>query len=584
MNIFQILNLVCGLSLFLFGMNFMGDTLKKSAGKKLKGLLGRLTGKPSRGFLLGLSVTAVIQSSSATMVMVVGFVNSGSITLHQAISVIMGANVGTSLTSWLTGLAGLESAGGVGSFLEWLKPDAWIPLLAFAGILLYMFGKKERRKSIGMILLGVSVLMVGLNMMSEAVKPLASNESFKTFLLKFQNPFFGVLAGMVMTAVLQSSSAAVGILQSLTLTGAITYGNAIPIILGQNIGTCVTALISSIGAGKNAKRAAFVHFYFNVIGTVAGLCGFYLLHWIFRFSFVTSPLNMWGIAIVHTLFNLLTVALVAPFSGFLERLVCLTVRSKEETEEFSMLDSRLMETPALAVMAANRAAVQMSHASRAAYLGAVPLLEKFNEDGFEYVKAREEKADRFEDSIGAYLVKLSSLNTAGRDSREITKLLRLIGDFERISDHARDLGEAALELHEKEIVLSGQAREELQVITDAVSEALMLAVNSFEEGDLAKAELVEPLKQVVHELQFKVKNAHTLRLQSGECTMEHGFIFSDILNDLERIVDHCSNIAGCVIEISRYRSLELHRYTGTVRQNNADFGRHYQMYVQKYRV
>ena len=584
MSIFDVLSLLCGLALFLYGMNVMGDALKKSAGNRLKTILGSLTSNQAKGFLLGLGVTAIIQSSSATTVMVVGFVNSATMTLTQAVGVIMGANVGTAVTSWLTGLSGVGSGESVSAFLNWIKPSAWMPVLAVVGLGLTMFSKRDRRKSIGEVLLGFSVLMVGMDIMSSSVSGLKDSESFRSILTMFENPILGVIAGTVITAIVQSSSASVGILQSLTTTGAITYGAAIPIIMGQNIGTCVTALISSISANRNGKRAAVIHLYFNIIGVVVWLSVFYILNAIFHFAFVGSTIGMWGVASVHTIFKILSVMLMAPFTKQLEKLAVLTVRDKGRDGEANLLDERLLSTPSVAIKCCDEVADKMASVSCDALRRAADILLAYDEKSAEVVYSYEDKADRYEDAISSYLVKLSSREMSESDSHEITKLLRVIGDFERISDHAVNLVESSQEMFDKKLEFSEFAKEEIRVLCSAVLEIVSLAEKSFTDGDLQAASKVEPLEEVVDFLKDQIKLQHTLRLQKSECTIEHGFILSDMLTNLERVADHCSNIAGCVIEMTRFDELSLHEYLGNVKRTGEEFDQDYKAYLRKYSI
>lgn len=581
MSIFDVLTLLCGLALFLYGMELMGDALKKSAGNRLKVILGKMTSNSFKGFLLGLGVTAVIQSSSATTVMVVGFVNSGTMTLLQAVGVIMGANVGTAVTSWLTAMSGLDGGASVSAALQWLKPSSWMPVLALIGICLVMFVKRGRKKDIGVILLGFSILMVGMDLMGGAVSGLRESEAFRSILTMFENPILGVLAGLILTAIVQSSSASVGILQSLTVTGAITYGAAIPIIMGQNIGTCVTALISSVGANKNGKRAALVHLYFNIIGVVFWLSTFYICNGIFRFPFVSQAIDMWGVAFVHTLFKILSVLLIAPFSRQLVKLATISVPEKGK-EEVNLLDERLLDTPAIAVERAEEVTKTMAVLSRDALLRSLRLLSEYSAEEAEAVRTAEEQVDVLEDSVGTYLVKLSSRSMDESDSREITKLLHLIGDFERISDHAVNIVESAEEMRDKKLTFSAEAKREISVMVSAITEILTLATDSFVRNDLHAASLVEPLEQVVDGLRDQIKLNHILRLKKSECTIEHGFVLSDLLTNFERVSDHCSNIAGCVIEISEYDALDMHRYLDAVKAGGEDFTQHYQEYRHKY--
>ena len=584
MTLFDVLQLLCGLALFLYGMNVMGDALKKSAGKSLKTILGTLTSSPLKGFLLGLMVTVVIQSSSATTVMVVGFVNSATMTLTQAIGVIMGANVGTAITAWLTALNGLGGEGGqeLVGVVSWLKPDAWMPILAVIGIALTMFAKKERKKDIGVILLGFAVLMTGMDVMSSAVGGLKSSEEFKNILTMFENPILGILAGLVLTAIVQSSSASVGILQSLTVTGAITYGAAIPIVMGQNIGTCVTALLSCLGASKNAKRAALAHLYFNVIGVVFWMTAYTVLNFFLDFAFASFAIDMWGVALVHTVFKVLCVILIMPFSKQLEKLATISVKDSKEDEHLPMLDDRLLDTPAVAVESAKAAAVQMATLSCEGLLLSLKAFTEYDEKLAAQIRAAEDKADIYEDMIGSYLIKLSAKDMNERDSHEITKLLHIIGDFERISDHSVELLCSAEEMVDKKLEFSPEAQHELKILSSAIDEIVHLALSSFTSDKLLNAAHVEPLEEVVDYLKDQIKLQHILRLQKSECTIEHGFVLADILNAMERVSDHCSNIAGCVIEISQHDSLSMHSYLSAIRAGGDEFDRLYNEYLKKY--
>ena len=580
----MVLPLLCGLALFLYGMDLMGDSLKKSAGSSLKTTLGKMTSSPVRGFLLGLIVTSIIQSSSATTVMVVGFVNSGTMTLIQAVGVIMGANVGTAVTSWLTGLSG------IGDALALLKPDTWVPIIAIISVCLIMFVKRGKKRDVGFILIGFSILMVGMSMMSDAVSGLRNNEQFASILTMFNNPLLGVLAGLVLTAIVQSSSASVGILQALTVSGGITYGMAIPIVMGQNIGTCVTAMISSISAGKNGKRAALIHLYFNIIGVVVLLSMFYLANWIFNFHigevrFVDTTIDMWGVAGVHTIFKLLSVALIAPFYRQLEKLARLTIKdSAEESERANLLDERLIETPAIAVARATEVTAVMANASARAFNAAISLFDNYDAKTAELVRKLEDKADAYEDALGSYLVKISGHDLDERDSKQVTKLLHIIGDFERISDHAVNILESAEEMRDKKIDFSQEAKDELAVLRSAVAEILQKTESAFAANDVILSREVEPLEQVVDDLRDKIKLNHIIRLQKSECTIEHGFILADLLNNLERVADHCSNIASCVIEISSYDALDMHKYLAELKNDNEAFDEKYKEYQKKYRI
>ena len=573
MGIIEVLYLLLGLALFLYGMDVMGDSLKKSAGSRLKAILSKMTSSPLRGFLLGLGVTTIIQSSSATTVMVVGFVNSGTMLLTQAVGVIMGANVGTAVTAWLTALSGL--GGDVEdklSWIKWLKPDSWMPILAVIGICLIMFTKRGKKKDIGNILLGFAILMVGMDTMSEAVSELAKDPSFTSILTMFSNPILGLLAGLVLTAVVQSSSASVGILQSLTVSGVITYGAAIPIVMGQNIGTCVTALLSALSAGKNGKRAAIIHLYFNIIGVIFWLSTFYIVDAFANFAFIDSSIDMWGVAGVHTIFKILSVIAIAPFYKQLEKLSILTIRDKkDENDEIHLLDERLFETPAIAVERSTVATYSMAKIACEALKKSLVLFDKYDPKLADEIRDLENKADQYEDQIGSYLVKLSAYDMTEQDSNQVTKLLHIIGDFERISDHAVNVVESAEEMKEKKIEFSAEANADIAVMKTAVSDIVDMTYRAFVENDLTIAENIEPLEEVVDDIRNEIKLGHIIRLQKSECSIEHGFVLSDVLNNFERVSDHCSNIAGCVIEISKYDALSMHEYTEGVKNDGGDF-------------
>jgi len=584
----MILPLLCGLALFLYGMDLMGDSLKKSAGSGLKATLGKMTSSPVKGFLLGLVVTAIIQSSSATTVMVVGFVNSGTMTLLQSVGVIMGANVGTAVTAWITGLSGVggESESVVDA-LSLLKPDSWVPIVAVIGICLLMFVKRGKKKDIGLILIGFAVLMVGMDMMSGAVSGLRENDSFKSILTMFENPILGILAGLILTTIVQSSSASVGILQALTVTGGISFGAAIPIIMGQNIGTCVTALISSISANKNGKRAALIHLYFNIIGVALVLSLFYLANWIFSFRmngipFVDNVIDMWGVAAVHTVFKIICVILIGPFYRQLEKLARISIKDKGETETVNLLDERLFETPAIAVARATEVTQNMAEISCSALRSSLEMFDSFDAKAADTIREYEGKADNYEDALGTYLVKMSNEDMDEVDSKQVTKLLHIIGDFERISDHAVNVLESAEEMRDKKIEFSKEAQKEMSVLRAAVSEILDITERAFLTNDVALAADVEPLEQVVDDLRDKIKLNHILRLQKSECTIEHGFVLADLLNNFERVSDHCSNIAGCVIEISTYDALDMHKYLAEIKHGSEAFEEKYKEYKRKY--
>ena len=578
MDLFDVLTLLGGLSLFLFGMNLMGASLEKRAGSSLKILLGKLTSRKILGFLTGMGVTAVIQSSSATTVMVVGFVNSGLLTLRQAISVIMGANVGTTVTAWILSLTGLD---GDNFFVMLLKPTSFTPILALIGVVLTMMAKSDKKKDVGMILLGFAVLMFGMDTMSGAVAGLEEVPEFRNILLMFSNPVLGVLAGAGLTAIIQSSSASVGILQALSATGQVTYGAAIPIIMGQNIGTCVTAMISSVGANKNAKRAAVVHLLFNIVGTAVWLAVFYGINAVVQFSFVSHSIDQLGIAVVHTAFNGRCTALLFPFSGLLEQMACRLVPDTKAPEKIQILDERFLATPSVAIDRCQEVAETMARISMDALKTSCQLIEHYDPKSAQAVRETEQEADQYEDMLGTYLVKLGRADLNAADSRETAKLLHIIGDFERISDHAVNLVESAEEIRNKGLSFSVHAKQELAVLTAAVGEVMDLALDAFLQNDPALAAKVEPLEQVVDTLKEQLRNRHILRLQKGECTIELGFVWSDLLTSLERVADHCSNIAGCVIEMS-HDSLDVHEYLDNVKAGGPGFLRAYEAYAQKY--
>ncbi len=583
MDIFDILSLFCGLALFLYGMDAMGNALKKSAGSGLKTTLSKMTSSPFRGFILGLGVTAIIQSSSATTVMVVGFVNSGTMTLFQAISVIMGANVGTAVTAWITGLSGLGAGGSAAvSALKWLKPSSWMPIVAVIGVALIMFSKRSRKKDIGTILIGFAVLMVGMDMMGDSVGGLKDDAAFHSILTMFENPILGVLAGLVLTAIVQSSSASIGILQSLSTTGAITFGTAIPIILGQNIGTCVTAMLSAIGANKNGKRAAVAHLFFNVIGVVFWLTAFYIVNFFAKFAFVSATIDMWGIAAVHTIFKILAVGLLFPFAKYLEKLAILVVKDKESDDAPSkLLDPRLLTTPAIAVARATEVTRTMAGISCTALRKSMKLISAYEESEADLIRDLESKADVYEDELGSYLVKISAESLTDADNRQLTKLLHIIGDFERISDHAVNIVESAEEIRQKKLSFSQEAQRELSVMISAINEILDISEQAFCENNLSIAAKIEPLEQVVDELKDTIKANHVRRLQTSECSIEHGFVLSDLLNNFERVSDHCSNVGGCIIELA-HDALDLHKYLSEVKADNGAFKREFDAFEKKY--
>jgi phosphate:Na+ symporter len=581
MDIFSVFQMAGGLALFLYGMHVMGDGLEKQAGGKLKTILEKLTANPVKGFLLGAAVTAVIQSSSATTVMVVGFVNAGIMKLSQAIGIIMGANVGTTITSWILSLTGLQ---GDSFWIQLLKPTSFSPIIAFLGIILIMFSKKEGKKDLGSTLVGFAVLMFGMEQMSSAVEPLADVPEFTSILLLFSNPLLGVLCGAILTAVIQSSSASVGILQALSATGSVTYSSAIPIILGQNIGTCVTALISSIGANKNARRAAVVHLYFNLIGTGLFLAVFYLLNGFLHFSFYDQSIDRLGIAVVHTCFNLLSTLTLLPFTKLLEKLAYLTIRDTANDENFQILDERFLASPAVAIHQCQKMAVSMARLAQNSLYQAIGLIGAYDEKIAHSIEEGEDQIDMYEDKLGTYLVRLSSKNLTMEESREISKLLHVIGDFERIGDHAVNILKSAKEMQVKKYVFSGQAQQEISIISSAIEEIVDLATNAFVKNDLYLASKVEPLEQVVDSLKDELRNRHVQRLQNGECTISNGFIFSDLITNYERVADHCSNIGVCILRIAE-DSFDTHEYLNHVKDGHDDtFENRYNRYKEKYQL
>ena len=564
MTIFNVFSLFGGLAMFLFGMDTMGKALEKQAGGQLQKILSRLTDNPIKGFALGLIVTAIIQSSSATTVMVVGFVNSGIMQLHQAIGIIMGSNVGTTVTSWILSLSGLE---GDTFFIRLLKPSSFSPLLAFIGIILYMC-RSERKKGIGTIFIGFAILMTGMSAMSAAVEPLENEPWFTEMFVKFSNPILGVLAGTILTAIIQSSSASVGILQALSSTGVITYSSALPIIMGQNIGTCATALISSVGTNKNARRAAMVHLYFNLIGVTVFLVSFYTLNSFLHFSFVGDIIEPWGIAIVHSVFNLCTTIILLPFANVLEKLAVLTIPDDAKKEEFALLDERLLNTPAVAAERARAATADMAELARVGVLQAMSLTHNWNEEMARKVAEQEKQVDRYEDALGTYLVKLSSCELNHEDSKHVNTLLHTISDFERISDYSVSVMESAREIHEKSVSFSHDAREELQVLEDVVQDLLNRTTEAFRKDDLHLAGKVEPMETVVNELVRAIKARHIARLQAGSCSIEYGFVLDDLLTSYSRVCDHCSNVAVAQIEVAQ-ESFDTHAYLKDLRHGNA---------------
>ena len=578
MDIFNVLTLIGGLSLFLFGMNIMGQSLERRAGGKLRSLLGKLTTSKAAGLLTGLGITAIIQSSSATTVMVVGFVNSGLMTLKQAINVIMGANIGTTVTAWILSLAGIDSGN---LFIKLLKPSSFTPVLALVGIIFYMFCKNDKKKDTGMILLGFATLMFGMETMSGAVSGLRDVPAFQSLFVMFQNPILGVLAGAVLTAIIQSSSASVGILQALAATGQVSYGAAIPIIMGQNIGTCVTAMISSVGANKNAKRAAMVHLSFNIIGTVVWLTVFCVAKAILTPVILSESASLLGIAVIHSIFNVLCTILMLPLSSFLERLVNWLVPDAKQPEVHPELDDRLLTTPSIALERCRVVAADMAKTAVKALKDSLTSLCSYSSELAVSIREKEEQTDCYEDMLGTYLVRLSAKQISEADSAEAAKLLKVIGDFERIADHAVNLLESAEELQGKQLTFTTSARSEFEMISSAVSEILDLSLAAFLADDLESASMVEPLEQVIDQLKEQMRTRHILRLQQGLCSIDAGFIWADLLTNLERTSDHCSNIAGCVIDMAQC-NMNLHESLRSMKNDSEDFRQEFNAYVKKY--
>ncbi len=585
MDIFNVFSMLGGLALFLYGMNALGDGLAKLSGGRLEKILEKLTSNPFKGVLLGALVTAAIQSSSATTVMVVGFVNSGIIKLTQAISIIMGANIGTTVTSWILSLSGIESDS---FFIKLLNPSSFSPILAVIGIIMVMFSKKEKKKDIGNILIGFAILMFGMETMSSSVKPLADVPEFTNILTMFSNPLLGVLAGALLTAVIQSSSASVGILQALCVTGSLNYSMVFPIILGQNVGTCVTAMISSVGASKNAKRTALVHLYFNLIGAAVFMIGFYGINFIIDFDFLNDVAGPAGIAIIHSSFNIGATLILLPFTKGLERLARLTIRNDKEDEkakkidtDFKTLDPRFLDQPSYAIEQARKVTINMAHHSKECLFKAMSLLEHYDEDIANDVVDLENRVDRYEDHIGTYLVKLSSRNLSENDSKLLTVLLHCIGDFERISDHAVNILGASREMKDKKLIFSDEANEELKVFSTAIRDIVESTVLVFEESDMTVACLIEPMEEVIDTLSDELKNRHIKRLTENKCTIELGFVFSDITTNFERVSDHCSNVAVCLIEVND-NEFETHEYLDAVKHDSADFKEKYSIFKEKY--
>lgn len=590
MDIFGVLSLIGGLAIFLYGMDLLGEGLTGASGGKLEKILEKLTSNPLKAVLLGAGVTAVIQSSSATTVMVVGFVNSGIMKLSQAVGVIMGANIGTTITSWILSLTGIESSN---IFISLLKPTSFSPVLAAVGIVFLMFLKKESLKNPGKIMIGFALLMYGMDAMSSSVAPLAEVPQFASILTAFSNPVLGMLAGMLFTAIIQSSSASVGILQALCSTGILSYATALPIIMGQNIGTCVTALLSSIGATKNGKRAAIIHLYFNVIGTVTFMIVFYALNAVIHFSFLNLTAQEFGIAVIHTAFNIITTAYLLPLRKVLEKLAYATIKLDDNEKrimdsrsgnEFALLDDRFLEAPSLAVEHCKQVINKMADISRESLFISMSLIGGYDEEQALRVGELETRADKYEDALGTYIMKISTKNLKKEDSEMLNVMLHCIGDFERISDYACNLCDSARELQQKNMQFSPKAETELDILSSAVREAVDISFDAFKSNNKNEADKVEPLEELIDTLAVELKARHIRRLREGKCTIELGFAHSDILNNLERVADHCSNIAVDVIQ-SDQLEFDAHEYLDRIKnKDNQQFARDYKTYKEKYRL
>ena len=585
MDFFNVLNMLGGLALFLYGMDTLGKGLEKASGSKLQQILEKLTSSPIRAVFLGAAVTGIIQSSSATTVMVVGFVNSGIMKLSQAVGIIMGANIGTTVTSWILSLTGIESSN---FFVNMLKPSSFSPILALIGVFFIMFSKNEKKKNIGIIMVGFAILMFGMETMSSALKPLSDVPEFRNFIIKFSNPILGMMAGLAITGVIQSSSASVGILQALSSTGFVSFGTAIPIIMGQNIGTCVTAIISAIGANRNAKRASLIHLYFNLIGTMIFMIIFYSLNTLLNFAFLEKSINPAGIAIIHSLFNVSATIILLPFSKILVRLAYISIPEREEEiaeaglNFFQLLEDRFLEQPSYAVEQCKNVTVNMAKLAKDSLYGAIDLIDKYDEALANKVIIMEDNIDKYEDELGNYLLKLNRKSLFNRDSKLVSELLHCIGDFERISDHATNVMESAREMHDKNISFSVKAQKELKIFAQAIKDIVSATFIAFENEDTELARTIEPFEEVIDDLSEEIKRSHINRLRDEECTIELGFILSDVINNYERIADHCSNIAISIIQLET-EELDRHEYLIKIRQNdNEEFRKLYSVCKEKY--
>ena len=586
MNFFDLLSMVGGLALFLFVMHVLSEGLEKVSGGKLEKILENLTSNRFKAVLLGAGVTAVIQSSSATTVMVVGFVNSGIMKLSQAIGIIMGANIGTTATSWILSLTGIE---GSNFFIKMLKPMSFSPILAMIGIVFIMFLKNEKKKDLGMIFVGFAVLMYGMDAMSDAVAPLKDVPEFANLFVMFKNPILGMIVGALVTAIIQSSSASIGILQALCATGSISYAAALPIIMGQNIGTCITAMMSSVGTTKNARRAAVVHLLFNLLGTIIFMTGFYAIHAVVNFAFLENAANETGIAVIHTAFNVVATLILLPLAGVLEKLSLMIVKKDEEEERqeaeqaaFVRMDERFLNTPAFALEQVNTYAVKMAEITKESLDQAIQLFFKYDKDIAKEIQRKEQLVDRYDDEIDSYLVKLSGKNLSVKDTRKLNMIQHSIGDFERISDHALNLVEAAKEMHKKEQSFSAKALEELHIFSKAIADIVALSVSIFENEDAVAARQIEPFEEAIDVIQKEMKKRHTKRLRKGKCTVEMGFVLSDVTNNYERIADHCSNIAISIMQLEEDDTL-AHEYVDNLQKSEgSEFDLRFKNYLKKY--
>lgn len=586
MNFFSFLSLIGGLALFLYGMDMMGEGLKKLSGGKLESILEKLTSNRFMGFLLGLFVTAIIQSSSASTVMLVGFVNSGIMRLSQTISIIMGANVGTTVTAWILSLTGIN---GDSFFINLFKPSSFTPVLAACGVLLIMISSSDKKKNLGEIFIGFAILMYGMEAMSSSVSGLKDSKAFVNILVMFSNPVMGILSGTILTAIIQSSSASVGILQALSTTGAISYSTAIPIILGQNIGTTITPIISSINGNTDSKRVAFSCLFIKLVGVIIVSSVFYILNSFMNFAFMTESVDVVKIAVIHTAFNIISTIILIPFCGAIEKVAVKVIKGSDgetdgKTDSLDTLDERFLDLPTFAVEKCKNLVDEMTEMTYTSIIGASALTNNFRTEEFDKIKSIENKVDRYEDKIGSYLVKLAAHELNAADGKRVTEYLHIIGDVERISDHAVNIAKTALEIHKKGVAFSSDAKRETDILKSAVAEILQITKKAFSTDDAELAKSVEPLEQIIDRLKKKIKNNHILRLREGECTMEHGFILSDLLTNYERVADHCSNIAACILSIKN-DSFETHDYLYHVKNDGEnEFFEKYDYYKHKYTI